>query len=444
MRKLVSLVEKEVKDLLRDPRIYIGLIVPVVLMPLLGFLMSTSMSSSIEAGAKGLKIAVLDYDKTVLSNAFLNLSRSLGADVKSIDVADIETAVGEARNLGSTALIVIGRGFENDLVNFRRASVEVYVVMETMSLGSIGAYSAVEGLLSVSSKIFSNMLISKLNPNISPDVVREPFNISTRSILKDKIIKVPPQVLFNQLLMGYSIMIPLLLLMLSITIVQFAATATAVENEEKTLETLLTFPVTRYDILLAKLLGSSILAVIGSVLFTGGFILYFNSMPTMSGFNFPVGEVSQLLPSPPPESFILLAVSLILAILFVTSLGVAIGALSSDVRMANSLLGVIIVPIMVPSFLMMYGDLSTLPLSLKLLVYALPTSYPIMIAKDMVMTPISLEAILGIPYSAVLTVLVLYATSMLLAPEKLLTIQYRLRLRGSRRRHIKELETSLQ
>ncbi|MEM2929818.1 MAG: ABC transporter permease [Thermoproteota archaeon] len=444
MRKLVSLVEKEVKDLLRDPRIYIGLVVPVILMPLLGFLMSTSMSSSIEAGTEGLKIAILDYDKTVLSNTLVNLSMSLGADVRRVDAADLEAAVGEAGSLGSKALIVIRKGFENDLVNFRRASVEVYVVMETMSLGSLGAYSAVEGVLSLSSRIFSNMLISKLNPNIPPDVVRDPFNISTRSILKDKIIEVPPQVLFNQLLMGYSIMIPLLLLMLSITVVQFAATATAVENEEKTLETLLTFPVTRYDILLAKLLGSSILAVIGSILFTGGFILYFNNMFTMSGLNFPVGDVSQLIPSPPPESFMLLAVSLILAILFVTSLGVAIGALSSDVRMANSLLGVVIVPIMVPSFLMMYGDLGTLPLALKLLVYALPTSYPIMIAKDMMMTPISFETILGIPYSAALTVLVLYATSMLLAPEKLLTIQYGLRLRGARRRQTKELEASLQ
>ncbi len=440
MRKLFSLVEKEVKDLLRDPRIYIGLVVPVILMPLLGFLMSTSMSSSIEAGAKGLKIAVLDYDKTVLSNAFLNLSMSLGADVRRVAATDLKTAVDEARNLSSTALIVIRKGFESDLVNFRRASVEVYVIMESMTLGSIGAYTAVEGVLGLSSKFFSDVLLSKLNPNISPDVVRNPFNISTCSILKDKIIEVPPQILFNQLLMGYSVMIPLLLLMLSITVVQFAATATAVENEEKTLETLLTFPVTRYDILLAKLLGSSILAVIGSILFTGGFILYFNNMLSMSGFNFPVENISQLLPSPPPESFILLAVSLVLAILFVTSLGVTIGALSSDVRMANSLLGVVIVPIMIPSFLMMYGDLGTLPLALKLLVYALPTSYPVMIAKDMMITPIPFEAILGIPYSAALTILVLYATSMLLAPEKLLTIQYRLRLRGARRRQFKELD----
>lgn len=439
MRKLVSLVEKEVKDLLRDPRIYIGLVVPVILMPLLGLLMSTAMRSSIEAGTKGLKIAVLDYDKTELSNAFLNLSMNLGVKIRMVNATDLEAAVSEARDSGSNALVVIRKGFEDDLVNFRKAGVEVYVVMESMSLGSIGAYSAVEGVLSLSSKIFSNMLISKLNPNVSPDVVREPLNISTRSIVKDRIMEIPPQILFNQLLMGYSIMIPLLLLMLSITVVQFAATATAVENEEKTLETLLTFPVTRYDILLAKLLGSSILAVIGSILFTGGFILYFNNMLTMSGFNFPSEGVSQLLPSPQPESVMLLAVSLILAILFITSLGVAIGALSSDVRMANSLLGVVIVPIMVPSLLMMYGDLSMLPLALQLLVYALPTSYPIMIAKGMMITPISFEAILGIPYSAALTVLVLYATSMLLAPEKLLTIQYGLRLRGTRKQQIKEL-----
>lgn len=438
MRKLISLVEKEVKDLLRDPRIYVGLVVPVILMPLLSSLISTSMSSSIEAGAKVLRIAVLDYDETVLSNAFLNIPMGLGADVRKVVATDLEAAVGEARKSGSNTLIVIGKGFEDNLVNFRRASVEVYVVMESVSLSSMGTYSAVERTLTLSSKIFSNMLISKLNPNVSPDVIREPLNISTRSIVKDKIIGISPQVLFSQLLMGYSFMIPLLFLILSITVVQFAATATAVENEEKTLETLLTFPVTRYDILLAKLLGSSILAAIGSILFTGGFILYFNSMFTMPGFNFPAEGISQLLPSPPPESFMLLAISLILAILFITSLGVAIGALSSDVRMANSLLGIIILPIMVPSLLMMYGDLNALPSALQLLIYALPTSYPIIVVKDM-MTPISFETILGIPYSAALTVLVLYATSMLLTPEKLLTIQYRLRLRSTRKQRVKEL-----
>ncbi len=440
MRKLVSLVEKEVKDLLRDPRIYIGLIVPVIMLPLLGFIMSMAMSSSVEAGAKHLKVTVLDCDGTGFSNVFLNLLMDVGVNVRTVNTTDFEAAVGEARESGSKALIVIRKGFEDDLANFRKAGVEAYAIIEDTGLGSAGGYSAVEAVLSLSSKIFSNILVSKLNPNVPPEVVREPLNITARSIIRDKIVEIPPQTLFGQLLMGYSMMIPMLLFMLSVTVTQFAATATAVENEEKTLETLLTFPVTRYDILLAKLLGSSILAVIGGILFTAGFVTYFNNMFTMPGFNASVGSISQIVPSPPPESFALLAASLILAILFVTSLGVAIGALSSDVRMANSLIGVVIVPIMVPSFLIMYGDLRTLPLALQLLVYALPTSYPMMISKEMVIKPIFFEAVFGIPYSAALTVLVLYATSMLLAPEKLLTIQYRLKLRGTKKQQTKDLE----
>ncbi|MGQ9596170.1 MAG: ABC transporter permease [Thermoproteota archaeon] len=439
MRKLFSLVEKEVKDLLRDPRIYIGLVVPVVMLPLIGLMMETAMSSSIEASTKDLRVAMLDCDGTMFSEDLINLLLSSGIDVRLLDVVDLEAAIGGARDSGSKALIVIQKGFEDNLINFRRGDVEVYAIVEDMGLSSVGAYSAIEGLLSLSSKILSNMLVSNLNPNVSPEVVREPLNITMRSIIKDKIIEIPPQTLFGQLMMGYAMIIPMLLLVLSITVIQFAATATAVENEEKTLETLLTFPVTRYDILLAKLLGSSVLAVIGGVLFTIGFLVYFNNIFMMSGFNNPMGGFSDSLPSPPPESFVLLTLSLILAILFTTSLGVVIGALSSDVRMANSLLGIVIIPIIIPSLSIMYGDLKMMPLALQLLMYALPTTYPMLIAKEMVITPMPV-ALFGVPYSAALTILILYVTSMLLVPEKLLTIQYRLKLRGTKKKQVKELE----
>jgi ABC-2 type transport system permease protein len=146
-----------------------------------------------------------------------------------------------------------------------------------------------------------------------------------------------------------------------------------------------------------------------------------------------MGGLFQAIQPPPPESYILLAVSLTLAILFVTSLGIAIGALSSDVRMSNSLLGVITVPVMIPSFLVMYGELRTLPLALQLLIYALPTSYPMVLAKEMATSTVPIETIYGIPYSAALTFMVLYATSELLAPEKLLTLQYKLSLKRGRK-----------
>ena len=440
MGKLKPLVEKEVKDLLRDPRIYIGLMVPIIIMPLIGFAMSTAMRSATEVAAKDLKIALLDYDGTETSSSFISLLTHMGLKVPTVSADSLDGALEEARTLGSKALLIIPKGFEEGLLSFGRVRIEVYSIIESVGMGSVGVYSAIDHALNTCSEMLSAMLITKLGPGLKPDVIREPLNITRYTIIKDRVIEVPPQALFGQLMMGYGIIVPMVLFILAITVTQMAATATAVENEEKTLETLLTFPVTRYDILMAKLLGSSIVAVLGGILFTAGFLLYFQGMFAMPGLETGVGGVFRALPPPPPEAFAVLAVTLILSILFMTSLGIVIGALSSDVRMSSSLLGIVIVPVLIPSLLIMYGDLRALPLVLQLFAYALPTSYPMIMAKEMVTSTIPVEVLYGIPYSAGLTLIVVYATSKLLAPEKLLTLQHKLRLRRMKGRQARELE----
>jgi ABC-2 type transport system permease protein len=271
---------------------------------------------------------------------------------------------------------------------------------------------------------------------VNPEVIREPLNITSYSYIKDNVIAVPPQVLFGQLMLGYSIMIPMVLFILSITVTQIAATATAVENEEKTLETLLTFPITRYDILMAKLLGSSVVAVLGGILFTAGFALYSKGLFSMGIF----GETLTVLPAPSVETFAILIVTLILSIFFITSLGIVVGALSSDVRMSSSLIGIVIIPVIIPLLLLMYGDLKTLPLALQLLIYALPTSYPMIVSSQMAISNVPVEVLYGIPYSILLTLIVIYITSKLLAPEKLLTLQHRLKIRGRKKQKSRDFE----
>ncbi|MEM1558105.1 MAG: ABC transporter permease [candidate division WOR-3 bacterium] len=428
MRKIVPLIEKEVKDLLRDPRIYISLIIPVIMLPLLGSLMSTAMSTSIQTSTGGLKIAVIDADKTRLSKEFLNLLKNTGMSVDEMSEVDLNSAINQMRELGSEFLMVIEKGFEEDLSNFRKANIEVYAIVDSVGLGSIGKYSTLQTQLGRCIEIFSDMLIYKLRPNVNTETVRKPLNFTFHSILKNNVVNIDPQTLLGRFLMGYGMIVPLLLFILSISVVQIAATATAVENEEKTLETLLTLPVSRYEILVAKLLGSSIISVIGGVFFTIGFLIYFENMLKMPGMDILTGA-SQVLPPAPLESFLLLAISLILSIFFITSLGVVIGALSSDVRMANSLLGIIIIPIMIPFFLIFYGDPKVMPLAIRLIIYAFPTSYPMLISRDMIINPMPIEAVFGITYSIIITAVILYFTSLIMSPEKLLTLQYKLRAR---------------
>lgn len=440
MSALKPLVEKEVKDLLRDPRIYIGLVVPVIMLPLISFAMSLSMQSAAEVATRDLKVSLVDLDETDVSKSFTSFLTNFGLRVESLGAEDLEAAIERSRALRCRALLIVPRGFGEDLTSFRRARVEIYSIVDNVGLGSMGTYSAIDAALSTASKVLSNMLISRLDPEVEADVLREPLDVVRNLVIKDKIMQGAPEAMFAQLIMGYGILIPMVLFILATSLSQLAATATAVENEEKTLETLLTFPVARHEILMAKLLGASIVAVLGTALFTGGFLLYFQGMFSFPGMENVAGGLFQLLQPPPPESYILLAVSLSLAILFVTSLGIAIGALSSDVRMSNSLLGVVTLPVMIPSFLIMYGDVKTLPLALQLVVYAFPTSYPMILSKEMATATMPIEVLYGVPYSAAMTLTVLYATSKLFAPEKLLTLQYKLKLRRGKQKTGKELE----
>jgi len=423
MGKLRPLVEKEVKDLLRDPRIYIGLMIPIIMLPLIGFVMSTAIQSAADVTTGNLTIALIDYDGTNASKNFTSLLDNMGLNIVDVNNGSLDKALEEARTFGSKALLIIPKGFEENLLSLGKVNVEVYSIVESVGISSASAQSAIDGFLDMSSETLSAMLISKLAPGIEPDIIRNPLNVTRYTVIKDIVVQVPPQALFGQLMIGYGIMIPMVLFILAIIVTQIAATATAVENEEKTLETLLTFPVTRYDILMAKLLGSSIVAVLGGVMFTVGFLIYFQGLSSLQSSGFGVGDLYKALPSPPPETYVVLTISLILSIFFITSLGIVIGALSSDVRMSGSLLGIVLIPVLIPFLLIIYGDLKSLPLAFQLFAYALPTSYPMIMAKEMITSTIPVDA-----------------TSKLLAPEKLLTLQHKLKLKRIKRKQARELE----
>jgi len=433
----LPLVEKEIKDLLRDPRIYIGLLAPILIMPIIGLAISVAMQSSIETiSREGVKVAVIDLDETSISHEFIGFMHGLGLNVSESPSLEVEDAIEELKGSDTRILIVVPNGFESNVTSFRRAQVNVFFIVKSMGLSSVGIFSVIESVLNAYSRALVESFISSKSPEVNPEDVLNPLTTVSYTVVKDKILKVSPGVLFNQFFMGSGIMVPIVLMLVSMTVAQIAATATAVENEEKTLEILLTLPISRYRILMGKLIGSAVVAMLGTVLFIVGLTVYFQSifsLPVMTGEGL---TVSLELPTASLESYVMLFVSLLIAIFFATSLGVIIGALSSDVRISGSLVGFVQIPIMIPMFMVIYGDVGSLPLALRLFIYALPPSYPMLIAQSMFFSELPFEALLGIPYSAAFTVFLVYLTSKLLVPEKLLSIQYKLLMRRMKGRAI--------
>jgi ABC-2 type transport system permease protein len=112
-------------------------------------------------------------------------------------------------------------------------------------------------------------------------------------------------------------------------------------------------------------------------------------------------------------------------------LAVIVSAFTEDVRSAQSIVGNIYPLIFIPSLLLMYLDVNALPIALKLFIYAIPFSHPIIAAKAVTMGD-NLTAALGVVYVAAFTIVIMYVASRLFATEKILTAK--LKFRGLRRR----------
>ncbi|MEM2927342.1 MAG: ABC transporter permease [Nitrososphaerota archaeon] len=430
--KLTPLIEKEIKDLLRDPRIYIGLIVPIFILPLMGSIFSISTEQTIQLMKEGIPIALINYDETNWSLDLINFLSNSGFNITYIDFNKydkMEFLLKDIEKTNIQALIIIPKNFGENITKFNKANIETYYFIRSSGISETSILSMINSILKKYSDILSLRLISDVASDKKPENLKDPLKIDSLSIVGGKVLNVPPETLIGQIMMQ-TMIIPLTLFILTIVVAQTAATATAVENEERTLETLLTFPVSRYEILLAKLIGSALIALIGAILYLVGYYIYLEKMLTIFEGATIEGSITLLSFLPPPsiEAYVILGINVLLAIFFTTSLGVVIGALSSDVRISNSLLGIIIIPVMIPAFLIMYGgEIGSLPLIIQIIVYALPTSYPLISTKKIFLGSIPIESIYGIPYSIILTLIVIYLTGKILSPEKLLTLQYKVK-----------------
>lgn len=210
---------------------------------------------------------------------------------------------------------------------------------------------------------------------------------------------------------------------------QLAGTTVAMEKEQKTLEVLLTLPIRRTNILLGKLVGVVLVSGIATVAMLLSYGYYMQGISGMGGTTTSV-DLNAIGLAPDPVGYVLLAVSLFLSIVAAMALAVLLAAYTKDVRSANSLMGILFLPILIPAFILMFAPVSILPVGLQAVIYALPFSYST-IASQAMYTKDYLVVGLGILYQIAFTAFVLYIAARFFASEKVLTARLRF---GKKRR----------
>ena len=106
------------------------------------------------------------------------------------------------------------------------------------------------------------------------------------------------------------------------------------------------------------------------------------------------------------------------------ALAVIMSAFSENVRGAQALVGYVYPVIFIPALVLMYLDINTLPLAVKMILYAIPYSHPIIASKAIIMGDYT-TVVFGIVYVALFTLVIMYIASRLFATEKILTSKLR-------------------
>jgi ABC-2 type transport system permease protein len=424
LKGLNRIVVKEIKEMARDPRILLGMILaPLIIFPLMGIMFSAS-STAVQQSLSTMSIGIADFDHGNVANSLTNYLQFYGdVRVQNMTMPSVNEIVSLAQKSNITAVIVIPEGFSRNITENRGGQLQIYGVFRGGGIAGQAGFSLVQGYIDMFTRNLTLQIVRQKFPT-NPDFVLNPINITQESIVQNNLVSVPPTTLYS-IVQSQSVGFPLAIFMLVILAMQLAATSVASEKEEKTLETLMSLPLNRFTILAGKLIGSTIIAAIGAVATMAGVIFYIGSF-TFAGPAQPSVNLSTIGLTPNSLGYLLLGISVFVSLLCALTVAIVVSVFAEDVRGVQSLLSFVYTPLVFPVFILMFTDLNTLPLALRIILLALPFTHPVL-ASQALMIGDYLTPVLGILYVVGLTLVLLYVASRIFATEKILTMRFSFR-----------------
>jgi ABC-2 type transport system permease protein len=428
MSKLTAILIKEMKDLLRDPKIVVGMIVvPLVLFPAMGAMFRTGMRSA----ESEIQIGVMNQDTGDFSQQLIKvLQNSPGVNLYQPHSTTLDAAIQEVQTENVKVLLVIPSGFSTDVEHMSGAELDMYAVVKGLGISEVISSSRIDAIIQGINTQLSETLISEKVPGTNPSNVLQPITTKGYTVVQGKTVNVSPAVIAG-LISSQSFIVPVILMVMILFVAQMAATSMATEKENKTLETLLTLPVSRLSILTGKMGGTAVVSLISAVAYIIGFSYY------MSAFQFGAVESAISLKdiglAITPFGFVLLGISIFMAVLAALSLSMVLAVFTQDVRSAQSLVSFTIMPLVFPSMVFIFADMNSLPVALKYLLLALPFSHPTIAASALALKDYTI-VIGGIVYLGLFTLAVLLIAARMFNTERVVTAKITFGRRKSKRK----------
>ena len=364
----LNLLKKELKEILT-----ISSIVLIAAMSLMYALIGQSIGNIEEEITKKPSIGIVNLDSGRFGLLVTDILKQISTVLYTgTNIDEGIKAVAES----GTALLTIPEDFTEKISSGVQTDIEVYWMLKGLGIMDSVSSGVIQNLIYYMRNEISKTLM-KENGFEHTDFVLNPVIRNDVTFLKGKELgNVSPNQLLDTIF-PQSMMTSVIIMMLIMTAGGSVISSMGLEKENKTLETLLTMPVRRSEIVFSKILAAAIAGLIMASIYMVGFSFYMESFSMSSG-----GAVIETIKLTVNDYF-LVGILIFTSLLCGISISMLLGIFSKDYKSAQTMNFPLIALAVFSMLVTLFKDFSTLPLALKIVTFAIPFTHPMLAIRNL-------------------------------------------------------------
>ena len=421
MKTFAALVKKELRELI-TPQVIIPFAAALAVLMLIGNIVGQETE---KAAQQARTIAVADLDDTQTSQSIVGALESAELDVH---VFEGEGATMRERVLDSEQdiVLVIPQGFETSVQGGEAVPLESWVALRSFSISSAERSQELRAIIDQVGDAISRHLISEEAPDADAERILEPLVLTPYTVIGEESAQISAGTVY-EFILGQTAFVPIVLFIVIVFAAQMIATTTAAEKENKTLEMLLSSPVSRTGIVLAKMVAAALVALAAAGVQLYGIRYYMDNL--MGGFEeADTGAARELMErlglTLSAADFGMIGATMFLGILCALAIALLLASFTDSVRSAQAVIAPVMMLILIPYLLSFFVDLETTSPLVRYLVLAIPFSYPFLATPNLFLGTTGIVWF-GIFYETVWAVVLIVAAARVFHSDRLLTMKLR-------------------
>ena len=427
MSHMTNIIKKEVRELL-TPGSVISVLFMVVLFAGLGGLIGGEVDSAAELPTFGLIAEDGDYYEDwnptdVLKSAYGEDASKIVIMDSTCDSSDADI-VAEMQERGIANVIALPsiESFNQSIADQTQVSVRQFYLYEPTGLFGSVSSTVMSSVVSILSSSLSQKLVTDAGSDVDYQFLMTPIGTASEDI--STIVDgqahsgITPYDISNEIT-SQTLMIPIVIMIIIMMVGSIVISSMGSEKENKTLETLLTMPVKRTSIVSGKIVAAAIVGLVYGLAYMVGMSIYMGSM-TGSITGASSVSLEDLGMSLGAADWVLVMVSMFLAIVCALGICMILGAFAKNYKSAQTMTMPLSILAMIPMFIIMFTGWYGAGGAIQFITFIIPFSHPMMAMQALMYGDMTL-VIGGIVYMAAFAIVSILITVRLYNSDILIT-----------------------